>query len=230
MSKNATSRIELPLWTAAMAHKDWIEAFTEYYDHYEKGDVLDKEEAPDKDADLVYWPKASTVAAFLARVCQHPKRVALTTAAGFSCNAGQAKALKEQDVDEDVLDQYARAVSKQHAQVDEQVKKAAAWPKVMKAAVADIKLSIKGNPNVKRTVAQLDSKKPTYLYDILDKLQSSYGDKHEDQKVDVLLAHIFLIFSSGDTAEVHADKVFARRGRKSLWLVHDHGQVDVRSV
>ena len=40
MSKNATSRIELPLWTAAMTHKDWLEAFTEYYDHYEKGDVL----------------------------------------------------------------------------------------------------------------------------------------------------------------------------------------------
>ena len=190
-----------------MAHKDWIEAFTEYYDHYEKGDVLDKDEAPDTDAELVYWPKASTVAAFLARVCQHPKRVALTTAAGFSLSAAAAKALKEEAVDEDVLEQYARAVSKQHAKVDEELKKAAAWPKVMKAAVADIKLSIKGNPNVKRTVAQLDSKKPTYLYDILDKLQTTYGDKHEDQKVDVLLAHIFLIFSSGDTADVHADKV-----------------------
>ena len=120
---------------------------------------------------------------------------------------GKRKPIKAEDVDEDVLEQYARAVTKQHAKMDEQVKKAAAWPKIMKAAVADIKLSIKGNPNVKRTVAQLDSKKPTYLYDILDKLQSTYGDKHEDQKVDVLLAHIFLIFSSGDTAEVHADKV-----------------------
>ena len=127
MSKNATSRIELPLWTAAMTHKDWIEAFTEYYDHYEKGDVLDKEEAPDTDAEPVYWPKASTVAAFLARVCTHPKRVALTTAAGFSCNASQAKALTDKDVDDDVLEQYARAVSKQHAKMDEQVKKAAAY-------------------------------------------------------------------------------------------------------
>ena len=96
MSKNATSRIELPLWTAAMTHKDWLEAFTEYYDHYEKGDVLDKEEAPDTDAEPVYWPRASTVAAFLARVCQHPKRVELTTAAGFSLTAAAAKNLKDQ--------------------------------------------------------------------------------------------------------------------------------------
>ena len=66
MSKNATSRIELPLWTAAMTHKDWLEAFTEYYDHYEKGDVLDKEEAPDSDGEAVYWPVVGTVAAFLA--------------------------------------------------------------------------------------------------------------------------------------------------------------------
>ena len=140
MSKNATSRIELPLWTAAMTHKDWLEAFTEYYDHYEKGDVLDRDEAPDENPEAVYWPRVSTAAAFVARVCQHPKRVALTTAAGFSLTATAAKALKDTDVDEDALEQYARAVSKQHAKVDEDIKKAAAWPKVMKAAVADIKI------------------------------------------------------------------------------------------
>ena len=66
MSKNATSRIELPLWAAAMAHKGWLKALTEYYDHYEKGDVLDKEEAPDSDGEAVYWPVVGTVAAFLA--------------------------------------------------------------------------------------------------------------------------------------------------------------------
>ena len=115
-----------------MTHKDWLEAFTEYYDHYEKGDVLDKDEAPDMEAEPAYWPRASTVTAFLARVCQHPKRVELTTAAGFSISATAAKALKEQDVDDDVLEQYARAVSKQHAKVDEELKKAAAWPKVMR--------------------------------------------------------------------------------------------------
>ena len=155
MSKNATSRIELPLWTAAMTHKDWIEAFTEYYDHYEKGDVLDKEEAPDSDGEAVYWPVVGTKEAFLARVCQHPQRVALTAAAGFSVNATQAKNIKAEEVDEEVLEQYARAVKKQHDKVDQDARKAAAWPKAMKAAVADIKLSIKGNPNVKGTVAQL---------------------------------------------------------------------------
>ena len=63
--KNATSRIELPLWTAAMTHKDWLEAFTEYYDHYEKGDVLDKEEAPECGLEALYGNSLEVRSAYL---------------------------------------------------------------------------------------------------------------------------------------------------------------------
>jgi hypothetical protein len=80
-----TIKIELPLWTTSMSHKEWFKQLTAYYDHHKQGQYLDKSKRPD--AEIAHWPFASTADSFVARVCQHPKRVDLCAAAGLTVSS-----------------------------------------------------------------------------------------------------------------------------------------------
>jgi len=200
-----TIKIELPLWTTSMSHKEWFKQLTAYYDHHKQGQYLDKSKRPD--AEIAHWPFASTAESFVARVCQHPNKVDLCAAAGLTVNATQAKAKKAEDIDDDTLAQYNVAMRRQHKKADKQLDLQETWPIAVKACMADLQLSISRNPDVKRVVEQVDDDDENYFYNVLDKLKEKFGDEKENEKADVLLKHLLMIFNSGDTAAQWADKV-----------------------
>ena len=94
------------------------------------------------------------------------------------------------------------------------------WPKKAKAVAAKLKIAVKSNTEVSTVVEQCAKDWPSQdvqRWKILDKLKERFGDKTASSKADALIAHFFLFFNSGTSAEAFADIV-----RHSTAQVKEH--------
>ena len=194
-----TTKIEIPQWNSTKtSFKDWRTQLTEYFAASGDAELLDKSQKPT--AETNYLPVASTPAAFIAKCKDHEQAELLVSWTGLEKSPAQLRALKEEDLDTDDIEMYLNKVKRHNKKVDATQDELEEWPKRCAKAAAKIKIALRDNKEARRAIESIEVDEDE-LDNILEKLQSRFGNMQDSAKAEVLLKHCFLMYESGVTAE-----------------------------
>ena len=189
----SSAKEELPLWGEKDTYKTWYERIEEYAGGKRLGHVLDQSNEPGPEPEE--YVVARTAKNFIARVKPQDNALEMCEAAGLTLTAAQLRNLKEDDIDDDVLEQYAKAVRRQDKKIDKWEAKAESWPRDLEAMLSAIKRSVRVCDKVKRQVDGVD--------------KTRVGDLREDLLRDVVgyLRRLHVVRSSLAGSVDHVDVV-----------------------
>ena len=143
-------------------------------------------------------PVATTATTFMAKV-----KVSVEY-----CNLieGVTRTTTEDDIDEDILDQWAQVVERNRKSTKKHEDKLDSWPEDVSEVVSYVRASAAKFADSRRAISSVVEDEDE-LWNLQIALQGVFGDAKAESRTDDLLSLVFTVYKSGDTAEQHNLKI-----------------------